>query len=42
MVFGDVMSKDFIALFNDFDSRGVRLFMVEKFCLLLCYVSLYL
>ena len=39
VVFGDATSKDLIALFNDLDSRGVRLPMVEKLRLLLCYVS---
>ena len=39
IIFGEATSKDIIALFNDLDTRGVRLPMVEKLRLLLCYVS---
>ena len=37
IVFGEATSKDLIALFMDLDSKGVRLPMVEKLRLLLCY-----
>lgn len=39
VVFGEATSKDIVALFNDLDTRGVRLPMVEKLRLLLAYVS---
>lgn len=37
VVFGEATSKDLIALFMDLDSKGIRLPMVEKLRLLLCY-----
>ena len=39
VVFGDATSKEIVALFNELDTQGVRLPMVEKLRLLLCYVS---
>ena len=36
VVFGDATSKEIVALFNELDTQGVRLPMVEKLSLLLC------
>ena len=39
VVYGDATSKDIAYLFNTLDEKGIRLPMVEKLRLLLCYVA---